>query len=326
MVGSGSVSFTDPGDYRVGLNGASLNVVLTGRGDFRAHVTWVELRQMRLARIRETVSRIAFLSLAPELVFVTFPTHHDPPAIWSGVKLRLGDVVFHSLGDRMHQRMSGAGRWGLLSLSPETLAAYGRALLRVDLTPPSVAKILRPASVPLADLLRLHREACRLAETKPDLITHREVARAIEQDLLPPLITCLTADEVHSPTAARQRHAGVMARFEDVLASNSHEQPNMPELCAAVGVPERTLRMCCADFLGMSPSQYARLRRLTLVRAALRQAKPATTNIAEVARQYGFSELGRFAAAYRAAFGEAPSTTLRGHRLKVRDRASAECA
>jgi transcriptional regulator GlxA family with amidase domain len=84
--------------------------------------------------------------------------------------------------------------------------------------------------------------------------------------------------------------------------------------------------MCCADFLGMSPGQYARVRRLNLVRAALRRAEPATTAIAEVARQYGFCELGRFAASYRATFGEAPSTTLRGDRLNIRDPASAESA
>jgi AraC-like DNA-binding protein len=76
----------------------------------------------------------------------------------------------------------------------------------------------------------------------------------------------------------------------------------------------------------MSPGQYARLRRLNLVRAALRRADPAATSIAEIARQYGFSELGRFAAAYRTAFGETPSATLRGGRSGLRDPASAEFA
>jgi AraC family ethanolamine operon transcriptional activator len=61
----------------------------------------------------------------------------------------------------------------------------------------------------------------------------------------------------------------------------------------------------------MSPSRYLRLRRLNMVRAALQRAKPAPGAIAELAKRYGFSELGRFATCYRETFGEAPSATLR---------------
>jgi AraC-like DNA-binding protein len=61
----------------------------------------------------------------------------------------------------------------------------------------------------------------------------------------------------------------------------------------------------------MNPTTYGRLRRLNLVRATLRRADPATVTVAEVARRYGFSELGRFATTYRSVFGEVPSTTLR---------------
>ena len=98
----------------------------------------------------------------------------------------------------------------------------------------------------------------------------------------------------------------------------------MAEVRAATSVAERTLRVCCTEFLGMSPGSCARLRRLNLVRAALRQADPATTSIAAVARQYGFSELGRFAVVYRTVFGEMPSTTL-GGRSKIRDALLPNC-
>ena len=60
----------------------------------------------------------------------------------------------------------------------------------------------------------------------------------------------------------------------------------------------------------MSPTQYVLLRRLKEIRRALRDAKPDTVNVAEVARRFGFAELGRFAETYRATFGEAPSATL----------------
>jgi AraC-like DNA-binding protein len=107
----------------------------------------------------------------------------------------------------------------------------------------------------------------------------------------------------------------IIARFEEVLATHSERQLQIPELCTAIGVPERTLRICCAEFLGMSPNRYLRLRHLNMVRAALRRADSPTATVSKFARRYGFSELGRFAAIYRTVFGETPSTTLRTARI-----------
>lgn len=326
MDGSGTTTFTDPDDDRASVIGARINFVLTGCGDFKARLTWVKLRHLSLVRRQDNVPRIAFVTLPPKLVVVAFPTGLDPPQIWGGSKLGVGDIMLHSLGERIHQRTSGDSQWGFISLAPEELAAYGSALAGADLTPPPFARILRPPPVAAAHLLHLHAQACRLAETKPEIIAHRQVARALEQDLIHALIDCLTAGDERGHAPTRQRHAEIMIRFEDVLASHPDRQLPMPELCAAVGAPERTLRACCAEFLGMSPGSYARLRRLNLVRTALLRADPATVSIAEIARRYGFSELGRFAAVYRAAFGETPSTTLRGAGSHVRDPASAEFA
>ena len=85
---------------------------------------------------------------------------------------------------------------------------------------------------------------------------------------------------------------------------------NMPALCAEIGVAERTLRMCCAEFLGVSPTRYLLLKRLNRARAALRRADPSTARVAEIARNNQFLEFGRFAVTYRLIFGESPSVTL----------------
>jgi transcriptional regulator GlxA family with amidase domain len=102
-----------------------------------------------------------------------------------------------------------------------------------------------------------------------------------------------------------------MVRFEEVLRDHPNPPLPMPDLCALIGVSERTLRSCCAEFLGISPNRYMLLRRLQAVRIALRDADPATASVAEIAGGCGFTKLGRFAGAYRTAFGESPSTTLR---------------
>jgi transcriptional regulator GlxA family with amidase domain len=104
-----------------------------------------------------------------------------------------------------------------------------------------------------------------------------------------------------------------MIRFEEVLAVHLSRPLRMQELCALIGVTGHTLRLCCTEFLGISPSRYVLLRRLKEARIALREADPATASVAEIARACGFTGLGRFAGVYQTVFGETPSATL--HRL-----------
>jgi transcriptional regulator GlxA family with amidase domain len=81
-------------------------------------------------------------------------------------------------------------------------------------------------------------------------------------------------------------------------------------LCELIGVTERTLRSCCAEFLSMSPVRYVLLRRLARARVVLRDAASDGANLLELVRGLGFAELGLFEAAYGATFGETPLTTL----------------
>jgi AraC-like DNA-binding protein len=311
MIGCGTATFTDPDDYRASVPGAAIDLVLTGSDRFRARVTWVNMRRLNLVRLEESVARVAAVSLAPTRLFVSFPLNRDPGPVWNGKTLRRGEMVLHRRGEHFHQRTAGPCRWGLTSLAPGDFTTYSQALLGAVSAPPHVTQILRPSPRPIDEFLRLHHQACRLAQTNPDIAAHLEVARALEQGLIHALINCIAPGQPRSPSSTRLRHADIMARLEQVLAAHDDKPLPVAKLCAAIGVPERTLRACCADLMGMSPVRYARLRRLNLVRSALLRANPNAANVTTVARQYGFSELGRFAAAYRAVFGEAPSETLR---------------
>src|SRR5262245_9800848 len=314
MIGCGTTIFTDPDDYCANLPDVGIDLVRIGGGSFRARVTWYGMRQLRLVGIEESMARIAFLSLAPNRVFVSFSSSGDPSPIWNGMELLPGEIVLHGCGERFHQRTRGKSGWALISLPGADLTAYGHSLVGVRMPPPSTARILRPPRHVMAVLRRLHGQACRLARLKPELAAHPEVARAFEQDLVHALVNCLAAREARSASAIGQRRAEIMTRFEQTLAAHDEGLMTLPQICSSVGVPERTLRACCTGFLGMGPVSYHRLRRLNLVRAALLCADPSLTRVATAARRYGFLELGRFAAAYKAAFGETPSATLRGGR------------
>jgi AraC-like DNA-binding protein len=319
MLSCGTTTFTDPEECRVGIPGTSINPVVSGGGDFKVRLTWVNLRRLRLVRIEENLPRIAFVRLAPGPIFVSFAVRHTTPVFWNEIEVRSGQIVLHSSGERLHQRTGGKLTWGWISIAPKDLAYYGRVLARVKLTAPKSSQFLRPTVSSARELLRLHGQACRLVKTNPDAIVHKEVTRALEQELLRTLVNCLSGDEAVCQRQVSKSYTEIMARFEDYLASHCRQQISMPELCAAIDVVERTLRIRCSKSLGLSPGNYARLRRLNLVRNALRRADSTTVTIAEVAKRYGFSELGRFSGAYRAIFGEAPSATLWDHRSNVRE-------
>jgi AraC-like DNA-binding protein len=86
---------------------------------------------------------------------------------------------------------------------------------------------------------------------------------------------------------------------------------HVTDICAGIGVSERTLRLHCHEQLGMSPHRYLWLRRMNLVQHALTNAEQTDKTVTAIANDYGFAELGRFAVSYRRLFGESPSATLR---------------
>ena len=295
----------DHDDYQASLRQARIDVLVTSQGAFKAHLTWATLHHLRLLRSEEDLPRIAYVSLAPALVFVGFATRLDPPMLWGGGELQTTEIILHSRAEQFHQRTTGPCGWSLVGVAPEHLERYCEALSGKTLSLPAAARILRPAARDAARLRRLHAQACRLAETRPKVLAHPEVARAIEQGLIHALVTCLSA-KARDDGAARRHHTRIMVRFEEVLADHPSRPLPMPELCALIGVNDRTLRSCCAEFLGVSPGRYMLLRRLKAARIALRDGDPATASVADIASGCGFTELGRFAAA------ESPSTTLRG--------------
>src|SRR6266446_4753682 len=270
MPGSGTRTFLDPDHYEASLRQAQLELVITSRGSFRAHFTWAELQHLQLLRCEEDFPRIGYVSLAPRLVFVGFPVPSGPLPVWGGRELQAGDIMFHSRGERLHQSTPGPAIWCVIALDPVQLDKYGRALAGKPLFPPAEGRVLRPSPRDAARLRRLHAQACRLAETRSKILAHPEVARAIEQDLIHALVNCLTAAKVEDDRTGKRHHARIMIRFEEVLAEHLSPPLHMPELCELIGVTDRTLRLCCAEFLGISPSQYVLLRRLKQMRIASR--------------------------------------------------------
>ncbi|MCF8479597.1 MAG: helix-turn-helix domain-containing protein [Rhodospirillum sp.] len=88
------------------------------------------------------------------------------------------------------------------------------------------------------------------------------------------------------------------------------ELPTLSDMCAHVGVSERTLQYSFQDQVGMTPVAYLRVTRLNQARLDLTFPSSADITVTDVAMRWGFLHLGYFAKAYRDLFGETPSETL----------------
>lgn len=79
---------------------------------------------------------------------------------------------------------------------------------------------------------------------------------------------------------------------------------------AACATP-RAVQLAFRRHLDTTPMSHLRRVRLDHAHRQLRAADPQRTTVREVALRWGFADGSRFAASYRAEFGESPSQTLR---------------
>ena len=263
-----------------------------------------------MQRFADNLPRVAHSGGGSERVSISFRTQPGLTLMWGDAEMLPTNIVRHGEGGSPFQRSSGSAAWGGLSLPVEDAAVVGETLADGDLTRPKQTLIVTPAPSAMARLQQLHSQVARLAEDAPEIIAHPEAARSLEQALIQAMADCLATREGRKNTLAQGQHAIVMRRFRRVVDENPEAPLFIPEICKAIRVPGRTLRMCCQEHLGMGPKRYLLLRRLHMARRALREATPDAMTVTDVATRYGFWQLGRFAVEYRSLFGELPSDTL----------------
>ena len=222
MLESGTTRFGDADEYPCAFGGIGFKLTVTGSGDFNARLTWKNLHHLQVLRGYENLARIAYISLPPSRCFVSFPTS-EAPLIYDGIELHPGDLVFHSRGERMHQRTVGNGRWGLMSLPPTQLAHHRNSPNGRKIISPPVGRVLRPQRVAATRLLRAHAKACHLAEAKDKSFGQPE-AMTLEHELLDALVDCLRAEDMSDKWVTRRRRADTMSRFEDALTADISRQ------------------------------------------------------------------------------------------------------
>ncbi|WLB24107.1 AraC family transcriptional regulator [Bradyrhizobium japonicum] len=235
---------------------------------------------------------------------------NSSPLLHCGLEVLPGNIIVNGF-DVTHQRSDANFHYGTMSLPLDDLDAAAEEIIGREFPKTPHKRIIRPGSALMLRLLTLHKSVGQLAHDSPDVLELPEVLRAFENELIHIMVRCLAEGAAVKPTVSSRRHDTIVARFEEFLEANPDRPLYLTEICAAIGVAERTLRASCEEHLGMGPIRYLTLRRMHLVRRALLRSDPSKANVTQIVTDHGFWELGRFSIAYRALFGESPSETLR---------------
>jgi len=210
---------------------------------------------------------------------------------------------------------SGPTRWAAVSFAPMDLGTALGALRGGE--PPTLGTVFRPvlaapgAANAAVDLLFA---ALRRIEDDPAAFAEAHARATLERALLDAFARAVaSADPAAAQDRAKLPATRLVRQCEEYLESHLHLPVYIAELCTLTGASERTLRNAFHTVYGVGPTRYLVQRRLAMARRALRHAQPGDT-VTAIATRNGLWDLGRFAADYRALYGEPPSATLRAAR------------
>ena len=154
-----------------------------------------------------------------------------------------------------------------MSLPVEDMASVGAAIAGCDLTPPRDALTspphLRDGKAPAAARGGRATGGRRPRRHRPSGGGARSRAGVDRSHGRLPRRGAGSEDR-----SALRHHAMIMRRFRRAVEENPDQALYIPELCKAIGVADRTLRVCCQEQLGMSPKRYLLLRRMHLAAAS----------------------------------------------------------
>jgi AraC-like DNA-binding protein len=304
-------TFDDPSACQAVFPSADIELFPTAKGNFRAEVVQVGMNGLWMHRIHVLLPQINTVAINPGRRSIGFLTDYNSSSLLDcGLEIQPGDIVVNR-SDAVHQRSDADFHYGAISLPSDDLVAAAETIVGRELPETPYKSIVRPPFASMRRLLNLHRSIGQLARHTPDILQLPEVTRALEAELTRVLVKCLAEGYSVEQTGGGRRQDTLLARFVEFLQANPNRPLYLTEICAAIGVAERTLRAACEEHLGMGPIRYLTLRRMHLVRRALLRADPSKATVTRIATDYGFWELGRFSVAYRALFGESPSDSLR---------------
>jgi AraC-like DNA-binding protein len=161
------------------------------------------------------------------------------------------------------------------------------------------------------DMLRRTEAFSSMVRDAGDDGIHQSAATTFRDSAIAGMLSTVSRrDQPEVPVRMRHLSAlDIVMACDDFASSRRYQAITSISLSLVAGYSERRIRAAFKEMTGVSPMSYMRARALHEVRREL--VSGAAESVTDTAFRWGFTELGRFARAYREQYGELPSATLR---------------
>lgn len=301
------LSFSDPEELVESIPEVDGEFTQLSAGPFAGEILRVGLEDVTLQRTYTGPETSSAQVLDPSVLALVSPIHWEGELIGFGEAIKRSDLLIPS-GELVRRSRELTGVW--IALDRSRIEATVAALLGVDEATlpagwvhyPNLWAPLRGAMMEIVEAAARDPERFELPSVC-DEANHRLVEGAVS--LLVEL--CQRDQPTEPPPTGKAR---IVCRAEEFFDGAGEGRVSLADLARYAGVSARSLNYAFQSVYGMSPMQHFKKKRLGRARSRLYRAAPGRGVVKRVAFETGLSELGRFAAEYKALFGELPSVTL----------------
>ena len=210
-----------------------------------------------------------------------------------------------SPGDSFDLSAKKSCRFLAATFLTEPLHDYSHKLLQSDLHESTINSKVSLFSRSGSNLLR---SVARTWSTLHNQTHVNEInTKELEDDLLASFVL---RSDVNTEKSFKHDNSSHLNRAVEYIYENLKNPITRDQLADVSGRSIRTLSRAFEKKYGIGIMAFIKQRRLNSAYLDLLSATPGTSSIMQVALNYGFSHVGKFAIEYRKAFGESPSITL----------------
>ncbi len=314
------LEFSEVEDLTAQLRGIAADVVPLLPGRFTGSLSSVQLGDIGIQVLR-SAPVLLLGTAAPGMTGLIQLLDGSADARWNGRRIGPEEVALCA-GRSQHEAVYQEA-FACTVIGFDSAGGPGGAEMARDQAPLPDGSLaaLRPNADAQAGLAAIGRAIEAATATGCAVLRDAEARRGLRAAILDTTRGLLAPPEA----AGKPQGCGSPSRQRIVHAADAYlrAHPARPiyteELCAALGVSATSLYQAFRATFGMSPHRYLKLRRMGMVRAALRARSGPWRSVKAIALSHGFWHLGQFARDYKALYGETPSATLSRTRMAGHD-------